>query len=404
MKNAPVDVQLYWSLPGPMDFVNRVAAQCRLARCLRIEFPEWMPVSMWGHVKSALRLGRFDDPCVIEVRAGMDLPRAVGGASHFQRDRVSAETLAAMVTPRPQAVVLIPANEGAVAMCLKYAAVFVAASADSKGDVTLVTVADRKLEHLAGKNPNDVTLGFNGALTKDEMTAYVALRMVARPGPYNTKLFRSLVVEFAGYDAWLAEQLVEMSDAELLALPDSLSRLLDITPERWSTKDWAHGTVAMFEGKMSAHTLHDWYRINHKAGSIDQLQKEMEQRYWRASLQTIFPWLEELRRKMLQVFEKPIDEAIEQQGGRLVKKISKDREILLSRDELEFGNIVGMAYDKQIRIPPDDLSQACLTLCHFGKKVRDRISHMSKPDPDNLQRLLSIVEQFDGLYATSPFR
>jgi hypothetical protein len=63
-------------------------------------------------------------------------------------------------------------------------------------------------------------------------------------------------------------------------------------------------------------------------------------------------------------------------------------------DELEFNNIVGMAYGSGLNAQnPREL--LALNVCKCAKSVRDEISHLRAPEP---QKVIQLIQEMDALF------
>ncbi len=119
----------------------------------------------------------------------------------------------------------------------------------ARRQASLLTVLPEPLDATkapVARSPQEIV--FSGALTSQEMLAYVAVRMAERSGPGNTELFRALVTEFAGFDAQLAEELIAFPDEALLELPGSLVSLSASGDALWRTGRWSAGCHAEVGG------------------------------------------------------------------------------------------------------------------------------------------------------------
>ena len=248
---------LYWGLPTPTYFVHRVASRTRQHRATVLSVTRQGVPGTWDYVKEGL--ARADIPVVVDlhIREGMDIASEVG--PHFGCEFLTAAKLAGTSATRLTAVLLRPAGNAARKSCEDYFRGFLDALAHAKGNTyLLVEIMDGEIIEDASAEGFQV-LAFNGAISPDEMSAYVGLRMLGRSGPGSTKLLRSLVYEYSGFDVTLAERLIALPDSDILGLPHSLGALLEADPLRWQNKSWLEGTTAFVDGCETRHPLCEWH-------------------------------------------------------------------------------------------------------------------------------------------------
>lgn len=138
-------------------------------------------------------------------------------------------------------------------------------------------------------------LKWAGRVAVLDMQLYVASRMQNRRSLGPTNLFERIVVELAGWDAALADELCSWTDEELLSPVPKLQQMA----EDWqrTLPGWEHGTVDRFGGREIGHIL---YHLAH--ASID----EVNLRLWRAHVAEVFPWIEEMRLALIDRFRAQI--------------------------------------------------------------------------------------------------
>lgn len=383
---------LYWGLPTPTGFVHRVASQTRQHRATVLSVTRHGVAGIWDYVMEGL--ARAEIPMVVDlrIREGVDIASEVG--PHFGCEFLTAAKLAETSASSLTAVLLRPAGDGARKNCESYFHEFLEALEHAKGNTyLLVEIMDGEITEDSAAEGFQV-LAFTGAISLDEMSAYVGLRMLGRSGPGSTKLLRALVYEYSGFDVTLAEQLIALPDGDILGLPHSLGALLEVDPLRWQNKSWLEGTTAFIDGREIRHPLCEWHLALHSGPGQEEAQAAAKKRYWRACVQTLTPWLEERRLQVLDILKQPLDKLLNPTGGKHIKVLPGGKEIEIERNELEYNNIVGMTYFGKLVIPGDHRSQQAFAVCKVAKAVRDDLAHLRAPKS---QDVLSLISAMDSL-------
>jgi hypothetical protein len=361
------------------------------ARVLVVNLPRTMIPGTHDGIVRGLSDAHIRDPIRLLIRRGTDIASDVG--AHFSNRRLTAGQLADYQAATQMAVILQAEDDLAQAMCEQYTMEFMAATEHCDGNVHLVTT----IHHSANQNDSHIgkvqLITFDGGLTPDEMDAYVALRMVNRPGPGSTRLLRAIVSEFAGFDVQFAERLMHMEDSQLLGIRDQLSLLLGEDPDRWRTLDWLTGTTSIVSS--TPHVLHDFYVSEHGLNDQKEDAKDrISRRYWRACLKSITPWLEERRSEVLRYFHPQLSQiAAADPSGKIPVPTGNNRYRYVEPDEIEFNNIVGLFYSKKLS-PNSPPEQKALNICMSTKSVRDDIAHMRAPASTDL---FSLIHGMDDL-------
>jgi hypothetical protein len=374
-----------------MEFAEKVRNATLKYRVIVLSFPEFMCVNPNKTIENALTNAGFNDPVILHIQDGMNISAEVG--THFSASTMPADSLAHFVCGRPQAVVLHAKGTKAQESCNHYAAAFLDALDKSAGNVRLI-IALRSGDYQADQAKGDLkVIAFDGWINPSEMQAYVYQRMVSYDGPGSTNLYKHLVAEYASFDPSLAERLSQMEPSTLLNLPDCLSQIVSEDALRWSKDGWVHGTTC--NSSKEAHSLREWYLVTHSPRHADMNRRLLEKRFWRACVKSLTPWLEERRLLMIEVLKKPIDriEANSGEKNKIQKKIG-DKYMMVSRDELEFNDLVFRSYGDDFRGSGlSEKERAAVSICHMAKKVRDDLSHLRKPDLDCVNNLISSMDQ-----------
>jgi hypothetical protein len=385
-----VSSSLYWSLPGPAGFRNRVSDAARNARALFLNFPQHMPVNPRAAVEQSLVDANVYDPVLLTIQEGMNISREVG--VHFGGTNMPAQSLVHHHYGAAHAVVLFAAGLRSQSHCEKYAKEFMDALKDSEGDVRLVVALQSADFQHDMQEAQLRVIAFDGGLTASEMQAYVMQRMVSYEGPGSTSLYRHLVMEYASFDAKLAERLCEMDSNLLLSLPQSLDAMLSEELLRWSKKEWVMGTLTTVSSEI--HPLYEWYVARHPGPDAAYFNKKSRERYWRACVKALIPWLEERRARVISTLHGPLMKLANSQGQ--IKKMIGRNELLVEVDGLEFNDIAFFCYSAPSFSPSalSQLQRQAVDVSKLAKKVRDDIAHLRAPDPALISDLITEMDSF----------
>jgi len=382
---------LYWSLPSAIEFEEKIRNAALRHRVITLSFPEFMCVSPNKTIAKALSNAGIHEPIVLNIPDGMNISAEIG--THFNASTMPADSLAHHSYGSAQAVVLHAKGVKAQENCEKYTAEFLRGMNKSVGDVRLIMTLRNGIHQVDQLDGDQAVIVFDGWINSSEMQAYVYQRMVSYDGPGSTTLYKNLVAEYASFDASLAERLARMEPSSLLNLPDSLSQIVSEDLLRWSRHGWVHGTKC--KSSIEAHSLHEWYLVTHSPKQAEKNRKLSEKRYWRACVKSLMPWLEERRLLIIDILKRPIDE-IEATSGvknKIEKKLG-DRYVHVSRDELEYNDLVYRSYGEEFReLHLTSTENAAVSICHKAKKVRDDLSHLRRPDVEYIKNLIFEMDQ-----------
>lgn len=395
MKPVSIASDLYWSLPGPRDFIARVEEAAAKSRLLWINLPNETLPGTWERVKVALEHGRIDSIIDLAIKGGTDIASDIG--VHFGRRSVTAEELGGFDAQQKTAIMLRSEGESAIVNCERYARAFFKCIENNSGNVLLVIGGHEESMTKDVKGGGIQVVTFDGGLSRDEMDAYVALRMLNRSGPGSTRLTRSIISEFAGFDVELAEQLMQLDESHIVNIVDNLVLLMGDSPFRWRHDSWLMRTRT-YSDSNATHVLNDRHLTEHgPVGMREEAKNRIKRRYWRACVSILTPWLEERRLEVISVFERQITKLASLNSGKIAKPIGKDRFVYLDPAELEFNNIVGMSYNSVLTATtPRELE--ALNVCKMAKTVRDDIAHLRMPDPNDVSKL---IVEMDRLLSAS---
>jgi hypothetical protein len=390
MTNAIIDSNLYWRLPGPRSFITRISEKVLNTRLLWVNLPIHSIPGTWDGVEEGVRHAHIDNVIKLRISGGTDISGEVG--VHFDKLSLTAAELILHTADRRSAVILLPQDNDGKANCSKYAEEFMQSIDKGVGNVLLIIGGNEESIIADTSNMGIQVIAFDGGLSQDEMDAYVAIRMLDRPGPGSTRLTRAIVSEFAGFDVELAEQIMQLNESQIVNIMSNLGILMGDSPFRWRYDSWLWLTRSSSTPGMT-HSLHDKYLSEHGAVSgRSQALDRIKQRYWRACVKTISPWLEERRKAVIGIFGTQIKAEAAHNNGMIPKFIGKDRFgndkfVQLDPEELEYNNIVGMI--RHGKLSATTVEEKCAeSVCRLTKGVRDEIAHLRAPSAGEVSDLI----------------
>lgn len=381
----PVAVDLYWILPGPVDFIRRIARAATDGQLLFVNLPAKTVPGTWESVSRGLRDAHIDKLNDIRITGGNDIAADIG--ANLGLDRISAEALAGHQAPSRTAFILrTDGTDKARENAEKFTTAFMQTNPVISGNVLLVVSISNDDLARDAQMDNVHVVAFDGGLSPDEMDAYVSLRMMDRPGPGSTRLLRSIVAEFAGFDVELAEQMLAMEEAQLLAIRDHLPEIVSQYPDRGRTSRWSERTMSLSRPD-ATHVFHDFYLSRHGTAVQKKLASwNIDSRYWRATVKTITPWLEERRRRVLGMLDRDLLRILKENNG-FIPKATQTRMEQMKLENLEYNNIVGMVASGMIT-PQTAKEKAAVDVCRIVKRVRDEIAHMRPPTSSDIDEMI----------------
>ena len=396
---SPLAAPIFWLLPGPAAFIDEVTSMIPKFRALAVMAQGRPVIGFWAAIERALEAAhaRSDVVRTLNVDDGSHIESDIG--HHMGATSMTAARLAA-AGEGGRTFVLAPKSPRGVEKCWQYIAAFAEAIAAGahEGTTRLIVVRDDSgpaWPRSAGLRQ----FSFSGALDPEEMKAYVAMRMIGRRGPGSTELTQRLVAEFAGFDAGFAEELMLLSEHDLLNLPHSLAVVAHRLPTPdavWRDSNLEAGSVAEINGGIHAHVLHEWHLASHDGPMKDAATRAMTSRYWRASLSALMPWMEERRHQIIDVLRGALDAHLAPTGGvRRRATANQNKVIEVPIAELECNDIVQMKFDRPhplvVKSPAE---QSALYVCSMVTKVRNDLAHLKCPAPT---AVIELVRAMDAL-------
>jgi len=403
--HAPFAASIYWMLPGPRGFIDSVSHAIANSRALVVAAQGRAVTGFWYAFEYALRVSHAEaeQPIRLNVEDGSHIDSDVG--HHLGLVTASGSQLARHTANARQTIVLAPRTVRAVEKCRQYLLEFADAPTGdhARGAVTLVVVrADQGAPWPSINGASQVE--FSGALSPEEMKAYVAMRMIGRRGPGSTALTQHLVAEFAGFDAGFAEELMRLDEHELLELPRSLSQVAHRMPTSdavWRESRLDTGSIAEVNGDVHAHVLHEWHLASHKGPMQEAAARSIAARYWRAALHSLMPWLEERRHRVVAILEPALAVHLAPTGGKKIRTMTRGgRTIEVSIADLECNDIVSMRLDRENPLLVSGAKQnAAVDVCHKVTKVRNDLAHLHCPDAGTT---IALIQAMDELLRGTP--
>jgi hypothetical protein len=223
-------------------------------------------------------------------------------------------------------------------------------------------------------SPNIVRiLEWTGRVSSSDMHLYVATRMQGRHGPGPTNLYERIVIELAGWDPKLADELCQLNDDDLLGP----QRQLQALAAEWdrTTLGWQEGTQDSVGARQVNHIL---YHI-----AIDD-DDEVKNRLWRAHVAEVFPWLEEIRMYLIDRFRDDIK----------LPHVLQTNEIIEDPHLLEIGQLYwNLKYAA-------GLPEYRLNLVNLCRRARNDLAHRRPIGTPRLRQLESEWRQVDSSQRT----
>jgi hypothetical protein len=369
-----VDSRLWWALPGSLAFIESILESVRKSSCLVVRLPEIWP----GGLEQALTSFLVEDDMID--------PRTIDCSQ--EDGRMPAEILCDnLLLPEnqptfPEAVVLSESGEfDGMLIILREI------PSDKWGQWT--RFIKRFLHHqktqLLSTNTNfaiiapmfvsDIPQEFSvidwrGIIGRDDMMIYVAHRFRHwPPSPLVPRLYQAVVTELAGYDPFLAELFLAQKPEKILFPLDLIYELARNHKLQGKEKSYAVGTMDDWEGREYVHSCVIVEKEN---------TEELSRRVWKAHVSVLFPWLEEIRIRIIEQYREHLRPERRSEYSDIVREIS-DLEISQIRRQLRHVDSV-----------PEDM----ITFLRFCKDIRNKIGHR---EPVNGELILKCDEYYtDG--------
>ena len=424
---------LFWMLPGPSDFLERLAGLLNAHRAVAVHLSERTVLGHQGLIERALTRSHFEGmhPVMLRVHDASQIDcdiaqhlcasearRQIGGltlADWHTRERNQGSS-GSKGSPEvgPSTFVLRPRGEQALLAAWAYLRGFAEALPGSHGNTRLILVRidneptwrEEELKALRVTGHFEA-VWFDGALGPDEMRAYLGMRLaIAGPGAspqgpdalFNfpmKRLARTLIAEFASFDAHFAEALMRMSEPELMALPESLGVLatrLPVSDAVWRQTSEQAGTLLEIEGLLIVHTLHEWHLACHAGPHQEFARRELQRKKWRAYLSALMPWFEEVRHELVVELRSLLLSHLAPTRGERVRvddRTGRERRTVV--DDLECGDIAAMTKEEPSLKGQTTRERTALNLCHRIARVRNEIAHLRPPKMEEIQTLISAL-------------
>lgn len=363
--------RIWWALPGPYSFISDVVDALEEGRSIILALPSTAPTGLHGHLIANVDLrGTLEWKTVdlsgtgriSQVLANELIPLARRPPRAFANDIVLDPGLQATV------VQLTGIERGDrfkefVAFLADFLSCIRKSARSKRATPRLLFDLPRALLRTPqiGSDLDTVRLfEWAGRVRPSDMQLYVSTQMQGRSGLGPTNLFERIVVEFAGWDSNLADELSNWSSADLLHPLPGLQELARSRDMRGLS--WQAGTQDMFGARSLSHILHHVATDDHD---------EITRRLWRAHVSEVFPWLEEIRVHLIDCFRSAIKLPHELESG----------EVIRDANLLEIGQLYwNLRYASEL--PEEQLN--LVKLCRFA---RNDLAHRRPVETPRLHAL-----------------
>ncbi len=226
-------------------------------------------------------------------------------------------------------------------------------------------------EQIRDELPQDVALrlhkwyGVSGSLDMSLFTAQILRNSGLTPLRY--RLYTALCAELAGYDPVLAQHLASLDLGQLL---NPMEKLLEYAiNNRWdkvTTENpcWENGLMDSIDDRKFTHSA---------VLALNGDQIEINNRIWRAQVAVLFPYIEDLRQRLLPSIKRFIKLPIVTEYG----------DIISQYEDMEVGRI-------HHHIRRTAISKQVVNLFECLKTIRHAIAHLESIPPsviEDLERL-----------------
>ncbi|UWU76607.1 hypothetical protein N2603_43255 [Bradyrhizobium huanghuaihaiense] len=363
--------RIWWALPGPHSFISDVVDALEEGRSIILALPSTAPTGLHGHLIANVDLrGTLEWKTVdlsgagrvAQILANELIPLARRPPRAFANDIVLDPGLQATV------VQLTGIEQGGrfkefVAFLAEFLSCVRKSARSKRATPRLLFDLPKALlrNPQIGSDIDTIRLfEWAGRVRPSDMQLYVSTRMQGRSGLGPTNLLERIVVEFAGWDSNLADELSKWSSTDLLHPLVGLQKLARNRDMRGLS--WQAGTQDMFGARSLSHILYHVATEDHE---------EITKRLWRAHVSEVFPWLEEMRAHLIDRFRSAI---------RLPHVLQND-EIIHDADLLEIGQLHWNL--RHLARLPDER----LTLVNLCKLARNDLAHRRPVETNRLQLL-----------------
>jgi hypothetical protein len=294
---------LFWRLPGPSLFIERIGQSLRAGRNVIVALPEHGPARLRYAVAEAVAGAELHTWCPIELSNGKEFETSV------------AQLVANRCTPSPRPsttkelaehdhfrnlVVWVdgisPATWDSWRAFLEEYSHHCRARPEHERAVFCVPVAGRLVEALPREDVACAVQAWRGIVRRIDMLLLFSQLLAARRlSLLCSEVWIAVGAELSGTDPALAARFAAV-DLETTLEPEALLR--EVARERgWSRRPdserpaWALGHEDLLDGRSAVHSA--W-------AVLDPVGKEeIDRRIWRAQVGVLFPHLEEARTEML---------------------------------------------------------------------------------------------------------
>ena len=397
-----IDLSLYWSLPTPRRLLKKITDISAATKVVGINSPRSLAVETWPHAKTAMSGHHVSRDFPLRVRQGTDLSADIG--FHFGVNHMSAAALAHVIDAPLTAIFLQPEDMGGWNSAREYVMEFLRTVQQSNSiNCPVRIILDMQDPVIIHDNRSGEfsVFAFDGGLTSEEMDAYVAMRLIEKldlpngleSGEYQLR--KSIIASFSGFDAVLAERMLDWQPNDVICVTDRLTSLLDDDPSRWGSTSWINGTI---NSHGNIHTLRLQYLKLHGSDTEkNAANAEIKKLYWKACLKSITPWLEEIRPVVVKVMKPHIKKQADFNSGKLMKEVNGVPRYT-KIDDVEFSTIAWMGKSRKFsRLNTEE--DTAVAVCLAATDVRNEIAHLRAPKNQDVVHLVTRLNTFKSACA-----
>ncbi|NLX26718.1 MAG: hypothetical protein GXY61_12315 [Lentisphaerae bacterium] len=293
--------RLWWNLPGPSRFLDLVDKDLNSGKNVVLAFPVTGPAGFCEALAAKVSRREIFRWRKINLTSDdhMDPYDVINDRFRISDSKIGAVPAMEVALCRPLEATIIwvdGIDSLKWAAWRKFILDYEQASRNTKWDRPLfcVNLIGNSIAHLPA---NGVALSirkWNGFVDRMDLMLFLAgLSTNGGSDSCHQHLASAITVELAGNDVELA---LELSRTDLKTLMSPLSLLQNIANKRgWDEKalktpDWVSGILEVFNGKE---------RLNSAAAAAALDKTEINRRLWKAEVVVLFPFLEDLRIKLL---------------------------------------------------------------------------------------------------------
>jgi hypothetical protein len=293
--------RMWWQLPGPARFIQQLVDRLH-DQSVVLLLPEHLPAGLYEQLDEAFSI--YTDVVTYTVHEDAGVSPLEQLCTQFIDDR------GIYVEPSLQALLRekhfgnhVIWLDGINAtnwpawreFLLDYAEVFRAQPTDGRTVFCAPLVGEMA---TVPNVPNDIgitLLQWYGCVDRLDMLLYVSQLLRSRAMPeLERQLLTEIITDLALWDPMVAEQLTQLDFAEFIQAPNELVAVAEergwMSTINGAKPRWKDGVVDWFSGEERVHSAYLAIRQS----------KELEKRIWSAEVRVLFPYVEEIRHRVLE--------------------------------------------------------------------------------------------------------